>query len=280
MSSPSGVAPSQAPVDVSGNALIYFPINTNVSSVDVEVFGETISTSSRVLELVGTLPAANLAAFVKYQENPQNRDTVYITLDASKRADVVTDISGALHNTVNLSTSYANWWRDGAVQVSDAANHQQFTTLAELLLSQIAYDVLGHPMAKAGLANDQAILTSFETANIANLLVTDIEGAQSSGNLRSVYTQLFKQKPTRFQTQDSTAGAGANNTNDTLPKDLPLQAGDKIRFEITLNNYNVTQFSSQGATSVGNQTVTTEANSGLLYTVYGSNTYTVEVTLA
>lgn len=276
----TGIAPSQAPVDISGNALIYFPINTNVSSVDVEVFGEQISTSSRVLELEGTLSASNLSQFIKYQENPQDRDTVYITLDASKRADVVTDVSGALHSTVNLSSTYANWWRDGAVQVSDAANHLSFTNLSELLLSQITYDILGHPMAKAGIANDQAILTKFETDNIANLLVTDIESAQSAGNLRSVYTQLFKQKPTRFQTQDSTAGAGASNTNDTLPKDLPLQAGDKIRFEITLNNYNVTTFTSQGATTVGNQSATNEANSGLLYQVYGSNTYTVEVTLA
>ena len=302
------------PSDWNSDAVvIYLPINAVVTSVPVEIFGETVVTSDRVvISASASLSAANLAAYMQYQENAANADDVdvvtYGTLASGAEAAVASDLNDLVKEPVNLDASYASWWADGAVKtVLNPTNYLSFTSLSEFLLSQIAYDVLGHPMAKAGVANDKAILAHFEdSANngLSQQIVDAIDAAATlsdaagaavpgSGALRMVYQQLFKQAPGRFEVQDSTAGASGAAASASLPVQMPFVAGDKIRFEITLNNYNVVTFNtsanptsavaggsdSQAGNNVG-LSASAGANNGLQYTNYGKNTYTLEVTLS
>lgn len=286
--------------------LVYVPVNAAFASVDVEIFGETVTTTNRIVYSQSqALTAADLGSFIQYAESSANRDDVVISTTSAGLTACQTSLATVADEPVDLDTNYADWWKDGAVTVQNSTRYLHFGSLAEFLLAQIAYDVLGHPMAKAGIANDTAIIDNFVSSGptgVAAAVVNAIDAAANtkansspgSGSLRLAYQQLFKQVPGRFQVQDSTAGSGnaANpNTDDTLPKDMPFEAGDRIRFEITLDNYNVRTFNttSNPTTASGNgldsatgvnMGVTAGANSGLQYTTYGRNTYTLDLVLA
>lgn len=274
----------------SGAVLVYFPVNVGVDvSGNVEIFGEDITTSNRlVISSSTSLTAAHLKAYVQYQEDPDNRDEVRVTTTAN--TDVKSDLDTLVEQPVTLDSGYADWWNDGGNKnVANRTNYLGFNSLAEFLLAQIAYDVLGHPMAKAGIANDSTIIAGFTdpSQGIGKQIVTAIDDAAAedgnkkpgTGALKMVYRQLFKLAPSRFQVQDSTQG-NSNTTNDTLPKDMPFVAGDKIRFELTLNSYSVITFTAAASADTTGTAVTKNTNGGLTSTNYGANTYTLEIQLA
>lgn len=272
---------SSAPVDISGAPILYFPINTSIQSEDVEIFGETITTSSRLVHLSVRIHANLLRSLLYYQENPQNRDdvSVSVTSDITVHSAFQQALANCLTNQVHLDMSYP-WWTDGVDISTRDPGYQNpnsslfhFTNFYELLLSQITYNIVGHPLAKASIANDSAILTHFRNQDLPYKLRTDLQAAGSS--LKSIYRQLFRQKPTRFQVQDSTAGA-TETPSVTLPRSIPFDAGDILRFEVTLDSFHVKEWS--GSSSMGASSFIAQSQLGGIQTsLYGANTYTLEL---
>ena len=255
------------------NVLVYFPINTAIDPSGVQVFGETVTTSDRIINCEVTVALSNILPFFRYQEDPSNRDNTVVTTVSANDGEFVSNLANSLNGNADLDMgSLTAWWPNLAGKPyygnqSNAMYH--YTSVYEVLLSQIANDLFGHPLAKAGIANDNEILAYFQSQNLARLLVNDIE---NSSNLRVVYQQMVEQAPLRFNTQDS--AAGTNGVNGTLPVPLPFQEGDTIRFEITLASYNVGLFG--GAVDSINSGYSVTKQLGMSSN-YGSNTYTVNI---
>jgi hypothetical protein len=267
-------------------ALVYLPINTLIDPSGVQVFGETVTTSDLIIDLSGTLSAADLSAFLQYKENPANRDLSVVSCKAVADAEgvaLVADLSGCVNSLAQCDLSGGAWWTGVSADPqysNQAAAMYNYSSLAEVLLGQIAYDLFGHPLAKAGIANDTEILAYIKTNKPSEALVTSIVSASADNGLNVVFQQLVKQDPARFAVQDSSGGVapGAPGSNPD-PVNMPFQAGDHIRFEVTLNTYAVSSFSnSAGSADTGGYDV----SKALFSTAAGAttHTYTVDVTLA
>ena len=259
------------------NVTVYIPINTTIDPSGVQVFGEMVTTSDRIINCEVTIDVANILPVFRYQEDPTNRDNVVVTTVPSNDSGFVSDLSGTLNGLADLDLSSYSWWPalSSAPYYGNSTNAMyHYTSVYEVLLSQIAYDLFGHPLAKAGIANDVEILSYFQQQNLARMLTNDLESLSSSA-LRVVYQQMVEQAPLRFNHQDS--AAGTTGAGDPLPVALPFQEGDTIRFEVTLAGYNVTSFgTSVDTTSTG---YSVSKNQGLISTSNGPVTYTLNVNI-
>ena len=259
------------------NVTVYIPINTTIDPSGVQVFGEMVTTSDRIINCEVTIDVANILPVFRYQEDPTNRDNVVVTTVPSNDSEFVSDLSGTLNGLADLDLSSYSWWPalSSASYYGNSTNAMyHYTSVYEVLLSQIAYDLFGHPLAKAGIANDVEILSYFQQQNLARMLTNDLESLSSSA-LRVVYQQMVEQAPLRFNHQDS--AAGTTGAGDPLPVALPFQEGDTIRFEVTLAGYNVTSFgTSVDTTSTG---YSVSKNQGLISTSNGPVTYTLNVNI-
>ena len=263
--------------DRMSSVTVYFPINTTIDPSGVQVFGETVTTSDRIINCEVTIDVVNILPVFRYQEDPTNRDNVVVTTVPSSDAGFVSDLSGTLNGLADLDLSSYSWWPalSSASYYGNSANAMyHYNSVYEVLLSQIAYDLFGHPLAKAGIANDVEILSHFQQQNLARMLVNDLESLSSSA-LRVVYQQMVEQAPSRFNHQDS--AAGTTGTGDSLPVALPFQDGDTIRFEVTLAGYNVTSFGT--AVDTANPGYSVAKNQGLISTSNGPVTYTLNVNI-
>ena len=267
-------------------ALVYLPINTTIDPSGVQVFGEVVTTSDLIIDLSGTLSAADLSAFIRYKENPANRDLSVVSSKAVADAEgvaLVADLSGCVNSAAQCDLSGGAWWTGVSADPqysNQAAAMYNYSSLAEVLLGQIAYDLFGHPLAKAGIANDTDILNFIKTNKPSEALVSSIVAASADNGLNVVFQQLLAQDPARFDMQDSSGGVAPGATADnSQPVNMPFEAGDHIRFEVTLNTYAVSSFSTsaQDANPVGYSVSKT-----LFSTAAGqtSHTYTVDVTLS
>ena len=257
-------------------ATVYLPINPTIDPSGVLVFGETVTTSDRIINLQTTVSVSSLQAFFKYQEDPTNRDNVFISTMRNNDGGLVADLSGSLTGLSDVDRASYVWWPGIVSTDSNYSNAGgalfHYTNVYEVLLSQIAYVIFGHPLAKAGIANDTDILSHFNSENVARLLVNDLESLNSS-NLRVIYQQMVAQDPARFNVQDSTAGA--NGTNNPLPDSLPFKDGDTIRFEVTLSPYTVSLWG--GAVDTIGNGYNVAKNIGLIGTTFPSKTYTLHI---
>jgi len=292
----TGVYPDpDAPADVSP-ITVYFPVNTHVSTVDVQLFGEEISTPDRIIFLDTAVSAAKLGDFLQYCQDAGNRDSVLVSTMSDKKAALQADLNGAVNSNVTLDSNYASWWKDGSQVVANASNYANFKKVSEFLLGQICYDVLGHPLAQAGLANDTDILAALDAGAVAANVLGDMDAkaanavSNPSDSLRVVYQQMFSKSPARFDRTDNNEGiVGANNT---LPLPLPFAAGDHIRFELTLNAYKAYNYTASdkptyvegsngsNADNFSGTNFTYANPNNINHTAYGENTYTVDVTLS
>lgn len=269
------------PTDISGSPIIYFPVNTAIQSTDVELYGETVVTSSRRINLTARIHESILRSIFFYQEDPQNRDNVLVTLSTNQTHLVMfTDaIETCLSQQVDLDMSYP-WWTDGVdISTRDPLYQNQnsslfhFISFYEFLLAQITYSIVGHPLAKAAIANDTAILTHFETQNVPQIILQEL---QASSSLKTIYKQLFRQKPSRFQSQDSTMGQGQIISSESIAKAIPFQAGDFIYFEVTLNSFQIKAWT--GSSTMSSTSFVTQPELGNFETaIYGSNTFTLQI---
>ena len=266
------------------SVLVYLPINTLIDPSGVQVFGETVTTSDLIIDLSGTLSAADLSAFMQYMENPANRDLSVVSVKAASSAEGVAlaaDLSGCVNSPAmcDLAASGSVWWAPLA-NTNQASAMNNYNSLAEVLLSQIADDLFGHPLAKAGIANDTEILDYIKANDPGSALVASVVAASADNGLNVVFQQLLEQAPLRFGAQDTSGGVQPTSTPvNPLPVNMPFQAGDHIRFEVTLNTYAVSSFnnSSQDANAGGYS-----VNKALFSSSAGTSThtYTVDVTLA
>ena len=276
--------------------LVYLPINTAIDSGDVQVFGETVTTSDKIINLFATtLSAANLKAFMLYEENAANRDQSLVTVKTAASAEglaVIDDLSGCVYDAAQCDVSGATWW--GVVDTGNQPDQMyNYESLPELLLSQIAYDLFGHPLAKAGIANDKEILAKIrDDQKVANLFVDSIVAASAGNGLNVVFQQLLQQVPARFNVSDSSAGVVTPGEVVPLPVGMPFEAGDHIRFELTLNAYSITNWRTGAANDGGNvdpglgapsynpgYTVSAAASAFSPVHGTGAKTYTVDIEL-
>jgi len=288
-------SPATPPGDASP-ITVYFPVNTHVSTVDVQLFGQDISTPDRIIFLDTAVSADKLGKFLQYCQDPANRDNVLVSTMADQKSALETELDAAVNGNMTLDSNYASWWKDGSQQVANASNYVNFKSVSEFLLGQICYDVLGHPLAQAGLANDTEILAALESGAVAENVLGDMEVKSANGllnpsdSLRVVYQQMFSKSPARFDHADN--NEGIVSANNTLPLQLPFAAGDHIRFELTLNAYKAYNYtaSDKGTYDVGSNgsnadnfsgtNFTYSNNTNIDYTGYGANTYTVDVVLS
>jgi hypothetical protein len=256
--------------------VVYFPINTTIDPSGVEVFGETVTTSDRIIDLKNIVSVSSLQTFFKYQEDPTNRDNAIVSTMKANDAGLVSDLSGCLAGVSDVDRASYVWWSGIANTDPNYSNITSglfhYTSVYEVLLSQIAYDLFGHPLAKAGIANDTDIISHFNSENLARSLVNDLESLSTS-NLGVIYQQMVAQDPSRFNVQDSTAGA--TGPTNPLPNSLPFQIGDTLRFEITLSPYTVSSWGGAVDTTGNNYNIS--KSMGLIGTTFPSKTYTLNM---
>ncbi len=323
----SGTAPydpatSTAPLQASqasdvSACLITLPVALLVSVADVEIYGTAMTSAAPMVDCSGLLPVSAL-----FNENPSN-SAVNFVQDPSDPNGVIASVPATFNDTlggdfargfntallkkpVMLTSLDANaylWWNDTGKSISSDPNFANtksvlynYANFPQFVVAKIAYDVFGHPMAQAGIANDTDITSQLEGKAVGSTsLGVRLAAAFKSlteGQLQAVYEQMLQQDPARFKLEDASGAAlGSNGQSATsLPRSLPFKEGDKIRFEVILDDYDVKRVAlnevfGNNVTSKSNQTIessiatsTTQAGQ-VLTTRYAGMRVTVQMAL-
>ncbi len=286
---------------------INLPTTVDVSTYNVELFGETVTLSGDLITVKDPLSLsafhqAGVGSYLYYlQDASEDRFDVYTY--SVKAASVVQSFKDALH--IGDGTSYdktkrgANNLQATAAfpDIADASSCH-FYSLQDFIVGYFAYKVLGHPGAVAAISNDATLRSSATTQfnlTAATLLGADTfssiptdaavlsgswsrpsgngaAGAISMAELRTVIEQMMAQDYTRFDNQDR------NKLNP-----IEWQSGDKVRMQLrfTGNTYSVSSsLSTLSANAAG--TVSSSLPSGVPKRSIASpnDYYVLEFTLA
>jgi hypothetical protein len=267
---------------------LILPITVDVSSNDVQIFGEQVDLSNNYLiEMSQPVFASLLAGTFYYKQSSGTADDVEVWPANGTAPDGLTvppvdftsfkgNLSSGLESTMTASGSgfqadYASLPNSGY----DASSpFYSFPSIYELFLSRIAFDVFGHPLAVAGIQNDSALLDSMRKSgtdkDIPSLLA-DAMNTLSAEGCKLIYEQILRQDSSRFE-----------NVNDkTAANPLQINAGDDITFALTLKPANLIR---GAVTSVASQTFNQsntagESTSGKSGSTTVERTYTLKVNL-
>jgi hypothetical protein len=255
---------SQA-TDVSA-CLITLPVSLLVSVADVEIYGTAMTSAAPMVDCSGLLPVSALfdanpsKSAVNFVQDPSDPNGVVASVPAEFNDTLAGNFargfnSSLLKKPVKLTSLDANaylWWNDTGKSISSDPNFAnpnsvlyKYANFPQFVVAKVAYDVFGHPMAQAGIANDTEITgqlagTAVGSTSLGVRLAAAFK-TLTEGQLQAVYEQMLQQDPARFKLEDASGGAlGSDGQSATsLPRSLPFKAGDKIRFEVILDDYDV-----------------------------------------
>lgn len=291
---------STAPLEEAQNTdvsacLITLPVTLLVSVADVEIYGTAMTSAAPMVDCSGLLPVSAL-----YNIDP-DKSSVYYVQDPSDPNGVVASVGNfsdtlsgdfargfnyaLLTKPVKLTSLDANaylWWNDANKSISTDPNFANpnsvlynFGNFPQFVVGKVAYDVFGHPMAQAGIANDGEIVSQLEGKSVGSTSLGVRLAAAfknlTEGQLQAVYEQMLQQDPSRFNLEDASGALlGSNGQSATsLPRALPFKEGDKIRFEIILDDYDVKRVA---LNPVYGNDVTTKSSSTIESGITASNT--------
>lgn len=267
---------------------LILPITVDVSSNDVQIFGEQVDLSNNYLiEMAQPVFASLLAGTFYYKESAGNPDEVVVWPANATAPDGVSvspcdldpflgNLNSGLEGTVTASGS--GFQVDYAALPNSAYDASSpfysFPNIYQLFLSRIAYDVFGHPLAVAGIQNDSDLIASMRKSgqanNITGLLGTAMNTLDGA-SCKLIYEQILRQDAARFE-----------NVNDkTAANPLPINAGDDITFALTLKSAAlvrgpVTNVASQNYSQANTASESTSGKSG---SATVERTYTLKVNL-
>ena len=284
---------SQA-TDVSA-CLITLPVSLLVSVADVEIYGTALTSAAPMVDCSGLLPVAALfnadpaKSSVNFVQDPSDPNGVIATVPAGFNDTVSGDFargfnSSLLKKPVKLTSLDANaylWWNDAGKSISSDPNFAnpnsvlyKYANFPQFVVAKVAYDVFGHPMAQAGIANDTVITDELEGKSLGSTSLGVRLAAAfktlTEGQLQAVYEQMLQQDPARFKLEDASGGAlGSDGQSATsLPRALPFKAGDKIRFEVILDDYDVKRVA---LNAIAGNSNTSKSGSALTSEIAASN---------
>ena len=264
---------------------VTLPVSVNVTSGDVLLFGQDVTSSDKMVKLDTTVAALDLSGMIQYIQNSADPNDVTLASDVATTsfapATFVTDLSGALNASVTLdATGTYSWWTNAAdSRKTDASSPLfKYDSIYQFLLGWISYQVFSHPLAQAGISNDTSIVSSLGAASVAQTLFNSIS-TLTNEQLKVVFQEIVKQDATRFNRDDINSTSNPVSHPVGSPQFLQFAAGDKVRFEVHLNSYDVKRANSASAPGSGTASGSaTDAGNTLMSG--GNDYFTIEVTLA
>lgn len=218
-----------------------FPVCVNMSSGDVEIFGQDVTTSNKavIFDLsMNYLDISGMFTYIQQSNNP-NDVTVNPTAGFDYR-QFVNDTNLVLNRPVSIDTTTGySWWPNAQdSRKADATSPLfHYDDIYNFILATVAYNTFSHPLAQAALNNDYEIIKSCSDSKIAANLATAIQNL-SEEQCKVIFQEMVKQDPSRFSKDDTNSTEQPVSHPVGSPQTLVFLPGDRLQFEFKIKGYN------------------------------------------